>query len=167
MAEDKVGYEKDLEIDKYALDTECMDQPRKFSHWAEVLAEATAERDRADQNVDVVKAQIETAMRADPVTWGLDKVTDASIKAAVTQNDKVVHTVEALIKAKYRVNVLFAAKEAFEQRKSMLENLVKLFLSGYWSDPRIPKEGTEAGGRASEDLQKNMLNKKLAGRVKK
>lgn len=150
-------YEKDLEIDKYALDAECMDQPRRFIHWAEALAEASSVRDRMDQSLDVTLAQTEMKVRKDPTAYGLEKVTDASVKALVTIDPFVVKAEELLIQAKHRVNILFAAKEAFEQRKSMLENLVKLFLSGYWSDPKIKGEAKETLSKGADDAQKKKL----------
>ena len=168
MAEEKSEYEKDLEIDKYALDLECIDQPRKFLRWAEALAEATAEKDRADQKLEVTKAQIEQEVRANPEGSGIEKVTEATIKSFVTTSPKVAVAQDRWIEAKHRVNILFAAKEALEQRKSMLENLVKLFLSGYWSDPKIKSETKDTLTKGADEAQKKGLDQspRLSKRMK-
>ncbi len=161
------NYERDLEIDKYALDAECMDQPRRFIHWAELLAEATAMKDRSDQALEVTKAQVEQEVRINPEAFGIDKVTEAAIKSHTTTHPKVIKAYEEWVQAKYQVNILFAAKEALEQRKSMLENLVKLFLSGYWSDPKIKGEAKEVLSKEADNEQKRGLDKsRLAKRVK-
>jgi hypothetical protein len=130
-------FEKDLEIDKFSLDAECLDQPRKFMKWSADYADSLAERDRADQKLEVTKAQVEQEVRKNPELYGLDKVTEASIKAAVTISREVDVAFEEWVEAKHRVGIMMAAREALEQRKNMLENLVKLFLSGYWSDPKV------------------------------
>lgn len=161
-------YKKDLEIDKYALDAECMDQPRKFMEWSENLADAMAELDRADQKLDVKKAQVEQDIRKDPDKYYVDKVTDASVKAAVTVDGQVKEAHEAWVQAKHQVGILMAARGAMEQRRSMLENLVKLFLSGYWADPKVKPEHKETMAKESFEKQKEALNKssKLSARTK-
>lgn len=161
MNKEKSEYEQDLEIDKYALDTECMEQPQKFIKWSERLAETTAERDRADQKVEVTKARLEKEMRSNPAYYGLEKATDAAVKAAVIAHKDTQQAIEEWIDAKYRMSILFAAKEGMEQKRSMLENLIKLFLSGYWADPKLPKEAKEALANEGTEKQKALLNKKL------
>jgi hypothetical protein len=155
----KTEFEKDLEIDKYSLDAECLDQPRKFMEWSQDYADAVSEQDRADQKLEVVKAQVEMEARKNPESFGLEKVTDNSIKAAVTMSKKVMEAHEAWVMTKHQVNVLRAGREALEQRKTMLENLVKLFLSGYWADPKIKPEAKEALAEEGAEKQKQGLSK--------
>lgn len=153
-------YKEDLEIDKYSLDSECVGQPQKFMAWSEKMAEATAERDRADQNLEVVKAQVEQAVRKDPDAFGLDKVTEGSIKSAVTIHPEVQEANERWIQAKYNASILMSAKDAMEQRRSMLEILIKLFLSGYWADPKVPREDALTLSKDADRVQKVRLNRK-------
>jgi hypothetical protein len=155
---DNNDYEKELEIDKYALDTECLDQPRRFMVWSEQLATASAERDRTEQQRKIIEAQVEQKIRGNPDAYG-GKLTEAGIKSHITINSEVIDAQKAEIDASYRVNVLLSAKQAFEQRRSMLENLVKLFLSGYWAEPKIKEEEGQALTKASSEEQKAVLNK--------
>jgi len=161
-------YEKDLEIDKYALDAECVDQPRKFMKWSENLADAMAELDRADQRLDVTKAGVEQDVRKDPDKYFIEKVTEAAIKVAVTLDQTTKDAHEDWVQAKHKVGILMAARGAMEQRRSMLENLVKLFLSGYWADPKVKPEHKEAMAKESFENQKSALSKspKLSARTK-
>ena len=153
-------FEQDLRMDKYSLDLECLNQPRLFTKWADKLADAVAERDRADQKVEVVKAEVEQSIRVNPQKYGIDKVTEATIKSYVTTSQEVNKAIEDWIQAKHVVGLLMSAKEAMEQRKSMLEELVKLYLSGYWADPKIPKESKEEMSNRNIVEQGKLLQKR-------
>lgn len=154
-------YEEDLKIDKFSLDAECIDQPRKFMKWASLLADAMKERDETKQSLNLIRTEISLKARSNPSMFGIDKVTEASIQAAVDSDGNVTKTSDRLIQTQYNVNVLGAAKEAMEQRRSMLENLIKLFLSGYWAEPRVPKQDQEDLTAVGTKEQKQELKKRM------
>lgn len=154
-------YNQDIEIDKYSLDTECIDQPRKFMKWASLLADALKERDEAKQFLKVTETKISLEIRSDPKSFGLDKITESAVESVVINQKQVVEAGQRLIDAQYNVNILSAAKEAQEQRRSMLENLIKLFLSGYWAEPRIPQKEREEVTSVSTNEQKRELKKRM------
>lgn len=140
-------YEIDLEIDKYSLDTECMDQARKFAKWARLLADAIKEK-------DMLKSRLSLNIRTNPEVYGLGKTTESGVQSAI-ESDK------EYIQARYNVNVLTGAKDAMEQRKSMIEYLIKLFLSGYWAEPKIPQKEMEEIASISTEEQKQELRKRM------
>lgn len=152
-----MDYQKDLEIDKYALDTECLDQARQFMVWSEGLADAMAERDRIEQKTKVMEAQTEQSIRNNPEGYG-GKLTEAGIKSYVITNPEVMQIREESIEATHKVNIIMAAKQAMEQRRSMLENLVKLYLSGYWADPKVKQEDKETIDKGTTKQMKDILN---------
>lgn len=153
-----MNYEKDLEIDKFALDAECLDQPHRFMTWSKQWADAIAERDRLEQKVKIVEAQVEQNIRNNPESYG-GKLTEAGIKSLVTTSSEVIQIREELIEISHQANTLLAARQAMEQRRSMLENLVKLFLSGYWADPKIKQETSQALTQTESERQREALNK--------
>lgn len=156
-----MDYQEDLKIDKYALDTECLDQSRRFAQWSENLANALTERDRADQKIKIIEAQVEQDIRIRPQNYiGTDgKLTEAGVRSLVLLNEEVRLAREEHIDAVHKVNIMTTAKQAFEQRRSMIENLVKLYLSGYWADPKIKKEDDHSLGQISTDKEIEALSK--------
>ena len=161
-------YEKDLEIDKYALDAECLDQAHKFAKWSEGLADAFSERDRMEQALNVTKAQVDKDIRTTPAQFGLEKVTETAVLNLVILDKRTQKAEADLIQANHTVGLYMTAKGAFEQRKSMIENLIKLFLSGYWSDPKVEKKSKEEmTGKATEEQKKALSSSKRLSEKKK
>src|SRR3990172_5316733 len=140
--ENEYNYIEDLKIDKYSLDEECIDQPRKYNQWALIHVEMIATRDRIKQQLVLVRANTESVVRqlvgaGRGGEIGISKGTEAEIKSAVELNPDVIKAEENLIEANRKVGVFGIAREAFHDRKKELENLVQLWLSSYWSDPRL------------------------------
>jgi len=172
----ELKFDKDVEIDKLGLDIECIDQPRRFKRWSDAAADARRERTKAKQRLKVMKAEAMLEIRSDPndvrrltsegkvVRCKLDKVTDPIVTAMVEAHPDVVNHVVLLADAEHNVEILEGAKESFQDRKKELENLVHLYLSGYWAQPKLPQEETgklsEKGSEAQEaSLQKGMREK--------
>lgn len=151
-----MDYQKDLEIDKFALDAECLDQARRFMVWSEQLANAMADRDHTEQKLKVTEAQVEQNIRNNPP---VEKLTEAGVKSLIILNEGVKKIHEEFIEASHKANIMLAAKQAMEQRRSMLENLVKLYLSGYWADPKIKAEDGDKMTQASTNREQQALEK--------
>jgi hypothetical protein len=158
MAEIEVTeIEKDLDIDKNNLDVECIDQPRRFMRWSVEYAEAIRIRDEAKRKASVTKSNVNLDIRSRPSAYGIEKATEGSINAALESNEEVNTAEKAISDAQYAVNIFGAAKEALDQRRSMLERLVALYISGYYSQVKL---GTEAVGKLSDEAtahQKSLL----------
>ena len=65
-----------------------------------------------------------------------------------------------LIEATYAVNILDTARWAFQHRKDALDNLVKLFLSNYYSE-------SKAVGREARDMLADMRQDEHLGVLEK
>ena len=141
--------ESDLKIDKDNLDLECMDQPRKFMKWSVEYAESIRMRDEAKRKASIVKSNTNLDVRSRPEAYGLNnKPTVDSISAVVESNEEVNVAEKEVSDAQYAVNIFGAAKEALDQRRSMLEKLVALYISGYYSQVKL---GTEEIGKLADD----------------
>ena len=149
--------EQDLEIDKNDLSTACLDQPRRFMKWSVEYAEAVRVRDEAKRKTSVVKSNINMDVRARPSAYGIDKVTEGSINAALESNEEVNQAEKAVSDAQYAVNIYSAAKEALDQRRSMLEKLVALYISGYFSEVKLNNEGIGKLADDATEHQKSLL----------
>jgi len=140
MPNEELNYEQDLDIDPDALDVEWLRQPRLFMKWAELYAEAKAAEKEAKQNMEVVDAQMSTVVRLNPEEHlGELKVTETSIANAVKLTPECDKARKIYVKAVYRAELLKNAVAAFDQRKTALEELVKLHGQNYFSGPSVPR----------------------------
>ena len=152
-------YEEDLQIDPNALDIEFLDQPNLFMKYAKLAAKAKKRVDEAKEKVDLVKAKLDHDIRIKPGVYGIEKVTETVVANAIIQQDEYEAVNKDFLDAKYRADLMQAAVRAFDQRKSALENLVRLLGMEYFSAPREPR-----------DLGKEYLEKgahgKASGKIK-
>ena len=154
-----MDFEKDIAIDKFKLDIEWEHQPTLFAYYARKNAEAIAERDRVWQNIKVVKAELMAKILNFHKEQGSKKPTDVAIDAEIRNSDEHKDASENLIDANENVALTDAAKWAIQQKRDALENMVKLFLAGYWADPKIPPEAKEQADQKTTRKLKRSLNK--------
>ena len=134
-----MNYEKDRAIDPSQLDVEWLEQANLMYKYTKISAQASKEWDIAKENLSVVKAGLDRKLRADPDKYKLAKVTEPVIFAAITEHKKYQAANTVLIEAQYEFNMARAAVHAVEQRKSALENLVRLFGQQYFAGPKVPR----------------------------
>jgi hypothetical protein len=159
-------FAKDLEIDRYYLDDICETHASIFQRWAEKHAEAQQVRDNVKSQTALEKADasdmlhrerasLDLSIRADPKRFNLEKLTENSIEstilihpAYISVQQKVMEAKkqaeEKLANAEYEVEILRVARDALEHRKTMIENLVKLYVAGFWAKPKQPRQVIEA-----------------------
>lgn len=157
-----MDFEKDLQIDKYSLDDEWAKQANNFHKWSVQLAEAEMERDRSKENIDLIRAELDMAIRSDPESFGIPKVTEAAINSAIITNKKYKETVDEYLKLKYNHKIIQSALESLNHKKYALDNLVRLYLSEYYLKEAPPKDRTAM----LEELNKDVNLKKRLNRAK-
>lgn len=134
-----MNYEQDIEIDETALDIEWLNQPGLMMRYARHLAQMRRDLDEAKQNLDVVKAEVDRNIREFPEKYGIDKLTEGSVNSAVLTSKKYKEAQEKYLNAKFEADMAQGAVNAFEQRKTALENLVKLNGQQYFASPKVPR----------------------------
>jgi hypothetical protein len=139
---DGPGDDLSVSIDPFHLDREWTAQPDRMQKAGDLLADAKDRADRAKSKLDVVKATVELMVRKKPSAFGLDKLTEPAVAAAVVASDQYQEAMGRFNKAKHRAALLGSLVDAMEQRKAALENLVKLHLAGYYSEPKAPRGAT-------------------------
>lgn len=155
-----MGYKEDLKIDKFSLDEELQNQASLFMQYVQDFAESVFDRDKVKQQLELEYAEIDEKIRKNPDLFGIDKVTETAIRSAILKEETYKEKQNEYFEAVKRANVLGGAKEAFSQRKSMLEHLVKLELAGYFAEPAVSKEVDEKAERKESEK----VRKKLRGR---
>ena len=131
-----MDFEKDLTINKNSLDQELIEQAHKMLWYSSAHAQAMYDRDRAKQGVDITKAGLDATIRAELNASGT-KFTEAVVDGKIRQHPNFIDAQDKYQKAELEVNLLMGVVMAMNARRSMLENLVKLYLNGYWAEPRV------------------------------
>ena len=135
-----MDYEKDISIDETALDVEWLDQPRLMLKYAQHAARCKAELDRAKEALEVVKAELDRAIRQDPAKYEVKKVTESAIQSAILVQPQYQQASKDYADSKYEYEMAVAAVRAIDQKKTALENLVKLHGMSYFAGPQVPRD---------------------------
>ena len=144
-------YQSDLMINEYALEIECADQPQKFMRWAERFAQALFERDKAKQDLKVVIAETNLGVRnQEPENYGLSKWTENAIQSVLDKHPDILAAENRYIEAVRDAELLRSAKDAFQDRKYQLINLVSLRNAQYYGDPLREQEAREEANREAQ-----------------
>jgi len=128
--------ELDISIDRDALDREWDEQSCLYFRYAMMLADARQELDTAKTELDLVQAELDQSIRADPEAFDIAKLTEGAVKAAILIQKEYKKAAKQLADAKHLVDVLGAAVGALDHRKSALSKLVELWICNYFSEPR-------------------------------
>ncbi len=154
-----MDYEKDLEINELALDREWISQPKLFMQYAEQQAHVLKARDLAKEVVDVVHAELDSEARKQLSIDG-KKPTEAQIANWIIQQEEYRNAVAEFIEATFLANMTTNTVRAMDQRKTALENMVRLWIGQYYSTPKEPEE---SDGKLVERIEKSKLDKQRKG----
>ena len=163
MAHEDDEFQKDVRINKYRLDEECLSQSSRYAYWSEAYALAKTNLVAAKDNLEYTKAMRSIALRNLYQETG-EKFTEVKLESAVLIDDEYLEA-----KAKYReadevCNKMMVAVNAMEMRKSELDNLVKLYVAGYFSTVSSGENNKrDANEQVSRDIRKNLNKEKDNG----
>lgn len=122
--------EKDLAIDKYALDEMLVAQPELYWRVSEQCIHWLAQRDRNKDTLATVQAKVATEYRADCLEGGV-KTTEGIVAEHVIQDAEVQEAMLAYQESKTEYERANSLKEAFMQRGYALKELAGLMTSTY------------------------------------
>lgn len=157
----QVDFEKDISINKYKLDEECLSHSSIYFRYSSMQADAKTRVSKVKDNLELVEAERNLAIRkAFSESGDKVKVTEAMINSALITDKEVIQAKNQVREAEDIYAKLSVAVQAFEHRKSELDNLVKLYCSGYYSVPESsPESKKNINEQTSKAVRKN-LNKK-------
>lgn len=139
-----------LDIDELALDREWMQQGKRYFRATQGYADARRTLDEAKAELEVVRAELSKDIRLRPNIYGVQKITEDAVAQTVPLQTEYKQAQKSVIEAQHDTNIYHGFVTAMEQRKTALENLVKLHLAGYFAGPRAP-EGSEEQVKEMED----------------
>ncbi len=147
-----------IKIDDNDLESEWSKQASHFLYFAEAHAEAIHTRDIKKSKMEYVYAIMYSEIKKDWAKVFDAKPTEPAIKAHIETTKKYKIAERKFIDSTEDVNMMLAAKQAFEHRKKALENKVSLKIGGFYSEPRNKvKDIQDLQMRKS---QKKALNKR-------
>ena len=135
-----MNYENDLRIDDSALDIEWLEQPGLMFKYARHAADMRAEMDGEKEIVEYTRAELSKEIRENPGDFGIEKITESVVTGAITTDSKFIAANNKYINSKFEYEVAQGAVRAFDQRKTALENLVKLNGQAYFAGPSVPRD---------------------------
>ena len=161
-----MDYLDDIRIDESALDVEWLRQASLTFRYGEHQAKMKRIVDRKKEELDLVKADLDKKIRSKPEKYEIEKVTEAVVQATIIQQEDYQEINSELIDARYELEIASAALRALEQKKSALENLVRLNGQNYFAGPTIPRDLTkeweqkEKAKAANTTVAKSMQRKR-------
>lgn len=135
-----LNYAEDVKIDPNALDVEWLEQPELMRKYAKHSADTKRAMDEAKERFEIGRARIEMDIRSDPAAYGLSKATEASIQSTVLLQKEYQELSQEYQEARYENDVAIAVVRAVDQRKTALENLVRLLSASYFAGPQSPRD---------------------------
>jgi len=126
-----VSIEDDLVVDKMHLDDECEVFATKYYIYAQQYSTARGELDAAKDRLKSKEAERDLYWRRNCPTDL--KATEATYSALLNDDGEVTSAREALQIAQHAVDTLWGIMSSLDNQKSMLDNLVKLQISSYYS----------------------------------
>ena len=160
----ELNYEQDISIDCDALDVEWVKQPDLMRRYADHAAVTKKEVDESKERLDVVRARLDREVRSNPGKYGLDKLTESVVQSTILLQDEYQEASQEYIDAKYEYDIATSAVRAVDQKKTALENLVRLLAASYFAGPQTPRNLSREWLEESERRAQNTKIKITRGR---
>lgn len=144
-----------LSIDPLNLDKEWVRHPGHFGVWSSKVVEAQEGYDTAKSKFDLVKAELDIAIRSDPAAYDIQKVTEGSISSTILIQPEYRAAEKAVIAAKKQLGLCNAAVNSLEHKKRALSLLVELYIHDYYSD----KHATTRSQAMSDEEKRAVRNR--------
>ncbi len=161
-------FESDLRTNKNRLDEEWLDFPYKMQRWTELAADADAAAKDAHEEVKQVRSIIILELETKANNAGEKMPTGQIIEANYRTDKRHKKAKRVLIEAERIKAQLEGTVTSMRAKRSQLENLVTLYLSGYFSAPRDPDpEYTKGLKEKAKKGTDDKMKEKIKDRDKK
>ena len=149
------NFGEDTKINRFKLEEECEKHPGIYYIYMEALADARIIVDKRKDKLELISSEVYLNYSGMDKLPNGSKTTGENVKAYVNKDEKVQSAKKKLLEAKSDLSTLEAAGKALEHKKSQLDNLRHLWISGYYSDPNRKRGRTdEAGNEIRKQLNK-------------
>ena len=141
-----------LAIDIFKLDVECQKQPQYITDIEDIVADLKCESRKREMEYDTICSEAEFQIRENPSTFGISKITESAVKAAIVKHGDVRNAMEKIIAAKHIMEKATAVSTGFHHKRAMLDNEIKGAISGLFGDvsnnsnPEFTRRGRNSDG---------------------
>ncbi len=149
-----------FDIDKFHLDAEWVAQPKMYLEYAQKLADARADWEKAKAERDLVEAELDHHIRTCPEEYGLEKITEPVVSKAIIRQIRFHDAQNHVFVCKKAMDDFSVIVEALEHRKKALESLVYLHGTGYFAEPKLSP-------RQERDINERSIERALSPRGKR
>ena len=161
----ELNYKQNVTIDEGALDYELLIQADLRRKYGENLSEMESRRDRMQDQLDVVKAEIDRDIRNAPESFDISvKLTETVVTNTILLQEDFREKLELVRDLEYEVKYAKHAVQSIDHKKSALEELVKLHGQSYFAGPSIPRNLSEE--RKKKNVSAESTSKKAMKRGK-
>jgi len=122
-----------LPIDQFGLEVECRNQPSLLEEMGEIVAEVKRTAKVAKEHLEYVRAGLSDKIRKNPEICGLVKATETAISSAIVLQSEYQKAFIEMVDAEEEANVFSILLMSVEQRKSLIRDLVTLYVDKYYS----------------------------------
>lgn len=150
-----IDYQKDCIIDESALDIECLMQPRLTLSYNAEVAKWERKVSEIKEELDMERAELTKAIMSNPEKYGLAKTTVDAVNSVILVEESYRTLQDELIATQYELKMAQAAKAGIQDKKSMLELLVKLHGQNYFAGPNLPRDISEEYVRKAGNRESN------------
>jgi hypothetical protein len=148
-------------IDINRLDEEWIQQPKNVYNMYLQLAESKEILNTARAKAEVTTAELDFKIRSNPQKFGIEKVTEAGINNVIKMQVPYLKAQKRIIQAQKNHDIVIAAVNALDHKKSALERLVALHGQAYFAKPQASDENSkEIVDEFKRKAIKNKMNRK-------
>ena len=133
-----MDYASLMSIDPNRLDQMWLEHTGRYMEMVQHAVDARINYEGLKDRLDVVKAQVDRNIRANPSAYGLEKVTEGAVGAAVLLSQPYMDAQAGVTEARKVQLLTQGAVDAMEHRKKALEEITQLTLSGWRGEARSP-----------------------------
>jgi len=159
-----MNFKDAIKLNIFHLDKNAIDQVDLYEEWSDKWSVALKERDFAKEDLTQLKAEVDEAIRLNPVKYGWDEEkkspTEIWIANRVALDKRVKEAQKHVIECQYYANKMSARKEVLEHRKKSLEVLTDLYKGNYFvstsrTDNNYKCAVSEEGSNAQREALQN------------
>lgn len=160
-----MDYIEDITIDPEALDVEWLRQAALTFKYTAHAAQTRADMDYAREKLDLQRAELDKKIRNSPEAYGITKMTEGALQSVVLANKDYQYAAQLYNNARFENEMAQAAIRAIQDKKTALENLVRLHASNYFAGPKVPRDlGREwqeqqATAQVNKNIQKKLIRR--------
>ena len=153
-------YTKDLEINEFNLEYCWVRQPMLYDKWGRAWARASFAFKSLERKRKLMKAKLSREIRENPSAfgWNDNKTPSLGFLDEALRLDPRFQTIDkAYHKARYDMETMEVAKDAFLHRRKALENLTYLYSNRYYHKEDIGSQVNEMLQDGVRETQKKKL----------